>query len=995
MNSIKKRVIGIFFVLTLFIFIISFSFAYKGENDSDGFFKKIISSITGKATSSYEPTGQNFSKIVGYYNPLSSGGEINLWLDGYQFFIYNSNLLGWEDRTGSLEKIGVPANFEPVVGYYHPFKTGRLHLWSEDGTLIVYNPDTKKWTDWTGTYTSRGLPSDFKPVVGYYHPFGGGRIHLWDANGKFFIYNPVQDRWFDRTGPGTNQTIGLPKGFKPVVGYYHPFSGGRINLFDASGQLFIYNPNTNTWIDRTGAIPGLPKGKAPKAGYYDELSKKIVLIYDEGIFTSHESANSVFSLDSEYFSLNSSEIRLVEPKCFDSDGGSDPFVFGYVEYSSNGEKKISYDSCVANLLYEKICKEGWSFVADPIHCDDFGMICSKGVCVNETSDVDILSSRARVVYLEIGRNNADKFFMKEPIKGFAYAVDSNYQPITSEDGWDVQYYIYDTLNDSNYLYEYIPSGNYNAVYNFERDAWGINAWAPSKPGNYYMRVMPYCSKNNSKCWNSSNGNSLYGDNYYFYFEVLNESYVSLSSCNAVTNFMESPSSRLSIDGQIWDLRHSFWDTDWENNSYFYSSWEYSQYYNFGSRRAFASLNMFEILDKKNLESALNNALENGLCNKREIAVDENYSNYQTVYICKDIWSLVREYQEVSSSRDPQIYNNDVLVIWFNENKLFNMRFSTNEYYYCSSSEECRRVEEGNMIRQQSDLIKFVEKLVNNEATWTGGGYLDYNSEPFVRFFLNACNSQVSKEEFWTSSWFCKQEPVICPPHGEQKLICSSFDYSSGEDIFRESFISCNPGICSGCMVPKWFDSRFNTKCIEYGFRFEQSRGEKGTVTWYEGEGYGDDILINITQDGSAYLKFGEGDGSGYWSWVAFEGIIHEGKKYYFSWPYTGEGGNSGYFIVEEIVSASSNREGYIKFSFSVEEIFNAYCDIDGAVKGQKSNMLRCQNNYECFSNECRSGLCVDTYSLVVNQSGLLARIWCRLSNLFSSQEEYEKCIAVN
>jgi hypothetical protein len=53
---------------------------------------------------------------------------------------------------------------------------------------------------------------------------------------------------------------------------------------------------------------------------------------------------------------------------------------------------------------------------------------------------------------------------------------------------------------------------------------------------------------------------------------------------------------------------------------------------------------------------------------------------------------------------------------------------------------------------------------------------------------------------------------------------------------------------------------------------------------------------------------------------------------------------------------------------------------------------RCQNNYECFSNECRSGYCVDTYIAVNNQANLLLKIWCKLSTLFATEEDYQQCI---
>lgn len=51
-----------------------------------------------------------------------------------------------------------------------------------------------------------------------------------------------------------------------------------------------------------------------------------------------------------------------------------------------------------------------------------------------------------------------------------------------------------------------------------------------------------------------------------------------------------------------------------------------------------------------------------------------------------------------------------------------------------------------------------------------------------------------------------------------------------------------------------------------------------------------------------------------------------------------------------------------------------YCDLDGELKSQKGEDVACQNNYECESNTCQSGACVDLQKQLKAQTSLLERI---------------------
>ena len=72
-----------------------------------------------------------------------------------------------------------------------------------------------------------------------------------------------------------------------------------------------------------------------------------------------------------------------------------------------------------------------------------------------------------------------------------------------------------------------------------------------------------------------------------------------------------------------------------------------------------------------------------------------------------------------------------------------------------------------------------------------------------------------------------------------------------------------------------------------------------------------------------------------------------------------------------------------------------YCNVNGRIESQKGNDARCNNDFECTSGECRAGICVDTYTEVVTQSGTIKRIWCFLTNLSllgGTEEDYQQCL---
>jgi hypothetical protein len=111
-------------------------------------------------------------------------------------------------------------------------------------------------------------------------------------------------------------------------------------------------------------------------------------------------------------------------------------------------------------------------------------------------------------------------------------------------------------------------------------------------------------------------------------------------------------------------------------------------------------------------------------------------------------------------------------------------------------------------------------------------------------------------------------------------------------------------------------------------------------------------------------------------------------------------------ITPKRISFSSTGQGYVEFEVNFKyneksvDTFNAYCDIDGQIKAQKDrtsdgNWAKCQNNYECSSNVCSSGECIEVQDLIAQGSGIkkvVAKILCRISSALTS-ETYEECLA--
>jgi len=282
--------------------------------------------------------------------------------------------------------------------------------------------------------------------------------------------------------------------------------------------------------------------------------------------------------------------------------------------------------------------------------------------------------------------------------------------------------------------------------------------------------------------------------------------------------------------------------------------------------------------------------------------------------------------------------------------------------------------------------------------------------------LAQCPSEVKgsvneRGEECTPQWSCKVEPAVCPPHGTQNTICKDVSGCvKGEGSIRNQQIQCSPGLCSGCYVPRWFgDENNDNKCIPYGFRFEQASGstielvERSESESLSAPADSNDYSLDIISSEKATLTL-HGDTKDY-----TYNLVPGGTADLTDYSKDGNKEDVVSLVIKVKNIAYSNNPGaknyvdltieYKAFEKQIKK-FNAYCDIDGDVKTQRTKefgveLATCQNNYECESNLCSSGQCVEINELIKEAKGFkgfLIKAICRLTNPFSSSG-YEQCVA--
>lgn len=463
------------------------------------------------------------------------------------------------------------------------------------------------------------------------------------------------------------------------------------------------------------------------------------------------------------------------------------------------------------------------------------------------------------------------------------------------------------------------------------------------------------------------------------------------TCDFAFDFIGNPAN-LSIGGLNLELDYNW---SYQDNLYSYNSasWSYgdnSQYYYFYID--------VEENEGANIERDLQNMLNYGLCRQEKI---ETKGSEQIVYLCRSIW-------DVANSDNLQEDNSqDVDVLWFKGNRLFSVSIHNYNYENCYSYEDCMALDERRHREQQENLLKAFGKLMDNEKEYAGNFYLGYYGREFVKYFLESCGSEVEEEESYVSSWSCKKEPIICPLHGQQTEICTRYNSALEDYEKRETPIRCSPGICSGCYVPRWFGSVGDNTCIPYGFRFEHQVGfgygereneDRDTVYLSDLEGDEDEVTLTINSDNTAELWVEEWDNKTY--------DLQIGETIDIDTNYADEDILDYTMKVNDIYYDADNYEdSYIDITVKmvylgqIKKTMDAYCDIDGKIKEQKTkksdgSWASCQNNYECESNLCSSGECIEIADAIRETSRLKSvavRFLCKMFNPIS-KDNYNECV---
>ena len=461
----------------------------------------------------------------------------------------------------------------------------------------------------------------------------------------------------------------------------------------------------------------------------------------------------------------------------------------------------------------------------------------------------------------------------------------------------------------------------------------------------------------------------------------------ITDCNNMMNFVKNPKS-FNFESEDYELQDysNYSGVVWDENkqkSYYsnYASWSSNS--DNGYRYVSIEMSVFDYsFDIKNW---LDQQINWNLCK-----VDYYYDNdkQNPVYVCNGnaLWN---------SDATPSNY---VDTIWASDNKIMRVYTSSYDYNNYDNNQE-------NLKEQK--LNDFIDALKGKEQTqYVGWEYfsVDWPLRGIIEQMVNSCGSSIP-EDTCSPSWTCKTEPAVCPPHGYQTRTCT--DYACDSEP-KTTELECTPGICAGCMVPRWFEYSGDSTCIPYGTRFNQQTGWTKKLSEYtsteslsESMGNGEVGLRVLSSDEAILTVYSDNSKGKNYTLRKNEKVSLDASDFY------DEGMESITLTPIEIYyNENDNTQSYINFEAEVKgwentaDEINAYCNYDGKIMQQKTsdqstgNWAKCQNNYECESNLCSSGECIEVSKMIQELSGwkvLGAKIVCKFAHLFSI-ENYNDCV---
>ncbi|MEK6882108.1 MAG: hypothetical protein AABY22_21000, partial [Nanoarchaeota archaeon] len=339
-----------------------------------------------------------------------------------------------------------------------------------------------------------------------------------------------------------------------------------------------------------------------------------------------------------------------------------------------------------------------------------------------------------------------------------------------------------------------------------------------------------------------------------------------------------------------------------------------------------------------------------------------------VYVCN--WDVLNQQQDIENSGSE---NRNIL--WSQDNVLVQVNTYIGRQL---SNEEITRI-------SQERVQEFLDDLKDNREEFVDWQEfnVDYPLSRQIELSLGQCESEISLDTC-SPNWACNIEPAVCPPHGQQNKVCRDISDCGNNPIQQK--VSCTPGLCSGCLISS--NDGGQSSCIPYGTRMNEFR------KFVQLSAQKESAKVQIVPNGQQYtVDVDIIDSNTIQIDTSVENLppLRAGEKYELY---------DGTLVRINYIDYRSEIEFYVGIEFFRDD--PSYCNYDGniliqRIKDSGGNWAQCQNNYECESNLCSGGECVEINDAIKEAKGfknLFFRALCRVTNLFDDSG-YNQCLVDN